>query len=57
MTRHYSHKGFVFLLQTHPIRKLYLLNMTFWLDAYRVGVKNSTALWSWQQGYTNNIFY
>jgi hypothetical protein len=46
----------VFLLQIHPIRKLYLLNVTFWLDVYRVGVKNSTALWPWQQGCTNNIF-
>jgi len=48
---------FVFLLQIHPIRKLYLLNMTLWLDVFRVGVKNSywTVLWPWHYGYTNNI--
>lgn len=50
------YKTFVFLLQIYPIRKLYLLNMTFWLDVFQVGVKNSysTVLWPWHQWYTNN---
>jgi predicted transposase YdaD len=40
----YRHKTFVLMLHYRPIRTLYLLNMTFWLDDFGVRVSYSKVL-------------
>lgn len=43
--------SFILVLQNCPIRILYLLNMTFWLDVFWVWIQNSYQysknLWLW----------
>lgn len=37
--------SFVLILQNYPIRFLYLLDMSFWLDVFRVIVQNFLKNW------------
>ena len=51
----FSNMSFIFILQNHPIKMLYLVYTVFWLDSFGVWVCNSYFKVLWPKGQVSVI--